>query len=78
MDRKFLSKIYEVEAHTRNISCLDLGEIAPVLVTGGQDRSVNLWALGKNRCEMALQAHNETVTCVKFGKSPQMFGNSVI
>lgn len=79
MDRKFLapSKIYEIEAHSRNITCLDLGETAPVLVTGGQDKSVNLWALGKERYEMSL-SHNEPVSTVKFGKKQLLRATSSI
>lgn len=67
-NRKILTKIYEVEAHSRNVTCLDLGETAAVLVTGGGDRILNLWALGKNKCEISLRGHNETISCVKFGK----------
>lgn len=67
-NRKVLTKIYEVEAHSRGVKCLDLGETAAVLVTGGQDKIVNLWALGKNRYEISLRGHNEPISCVKFGK----------
>lgn len=67
-NRKILTKIYEVEAHSRNVTCLDLGETAAVLVTGGGDRILNLWALGKNKCEISLRGHNESISCVKFGK----------
>lgn len=72
MAKTIMSKIYEVEAHSRNITCLDLGETAPVLVTGAQDKSVNLWALGKTQFEMSLQNHNAAITSVKFGKFPSL------
>lgn len=32
------------------MTCLDLGETGRVLVTGGQDRNVNLWAIGSDQC----------------------------
>lgn len=67
-NRKMLTKVYEIEAHGRTVSCLDLGESAAVLVTGGADRFINLWAFGKPKCEISLRGHNESISCVKFGK----------
>lgn len=40
----------EVQAHTQKVQCLDLGETGRVMVTGGFDRNVNLWAFGNNKC----------------------------
>lgn len=34
------------------MTALDLGETGRVLVTGGQDRNVNLWAFGNEECFM--------------------------
>lgn len=42
----------EIQAHTQKVTCLDLGETGRVLVTGGQDRNVNLWAFGNDKCFM--------------------------
>ncbi|XP_055389693.1 katanin p80 WD40 repeat-containing subunit B1 [Condylostylus longicornis] len=66
LSRKLTSKIYEIKAHNGKVTCLDLGETGRVLVTGGQDRNVNLWAIGESECFMSLPGHNGTIDCVKF------------
>lgn len=35
-------------AHSQKVSCLDIGETGRVLVTGGHDRLVNLFAIGNS------------------------------
>lgn len=43
----------EFSAHGANVNCLSLGsKSGRVLVTGGDDRKVNLWAVGKPSCIM--------------------------
>lgn len=40
-------------AHGANVNCLSLGhKSGRVLVTGGDDKKVNLWAVGKDSCIM--------------------------
>ncbi len=35
-------------AHTSNVNCLKIGKKSSrVLVTGGEDHKVNMWAIGK-------------------------------
>ncbi|XP_055712346.1 katanin p80 WD40 repeat-containing subunit B1 isoform X2 [Phlebotomus papatasi] len=64
--RKLTSKIYEIQAHSQKVTCLDVGQTGRVLVTGGQDRNVNLWAFGNEKCFMSLDGHNCAVDCVRF------------
>lgn len=41
----------EFVAHGANVNCLALGhKSGRVLVTGGDDKKVNLWAVGKPNC----------------------------
>ena len=43
----------EFSAHGANVNCLSLGsKSGRVLVTGGDDKKVNLWAIGKPSCIM--------------------------
>ena len=43
----------EFVAHAANVNCLALGhKSGRVLVTGGDDKKVNLWAVGKPNCIM--------------------------
>ena len=43
----------DFSAHSSNINCLSLGhKSGRVLVTGGDDKKVNLWAVGKQNCIM--------------------------
>ena len=40
-------------AHTADVKCLGLGhKSGRVMVTGGDDRKVNLWSVGKPQCIM--------------------------
>lgn len=43
----------EFVAHGASVSCLALGQKSGrVMVTGGEDKKVNLWAIGKPNCIM--------------------------
>jgi len=43
----------EFPAHSANVNCVSLGhKSGRVLVTGGGDKKVNLWAVGKPNCIM--------------------------
>jgi WD40 repeat protein len=39
----------QTNAHSQKVSCLDIGETGRVLVTGGHDRLVNLFAIGNDK-----------------------------
>lgn len=66
----------EIQAHSQKVTSLDLGETGRVLVTGGQDRNVNLWALGNEKCFMSLSGHNGQVDCVKFASGDDIVYSS--
>ncbi|KYM94142.1 Katanin p80 WD40-containing subunit B1, partial [Cyphomyrmex costatus] len=52
----------EFVAHTPNVNCLALGhKSGRVLVTGGDDKKVNLWAVGKQNCIMSSRLN--TMIC---------------
>lgn len=60
-------KHQEFLAHTGEINCLQIGrKSGRVLVTGGDDRKVNMWAIGKPHCIMSLTGHTSSVECVTF------------
>ncbi|XP_050099439.1 katanin p80 WD40 repeat-containing subunit B1 [Anopheles aquasalis] len=63
------SVIYDIQAHSSKVTCLNLGETGRVLVTGGQDRNIKLWAFSSKQCSMTLQGHNSSIECVKFAYS---------
>lgn len=62
----------DTQAHTQMVTALDIGETGRVLVTGGQDRNVNLWAFGNEKCSMSLTGHNGQVDCVKFASGDDL------
>lgn len=39
----------QTTAHAQKVTCLDIGETGRVLVTGGHDRLVNLFAIGNDK-----------------------------
>lgn len=61
-------KLQEFVAHAGNVNCLALGhKSGRVIVTGGDDKKVNLWLVGKPTCIMSLSGHTTPVECVRFG-----------
>lgn len=42
----------EFVAHKANVNCLAMGHSNQVLATGGDDKKVNLWAIGRQSCLM--------------------------
>ncbi|XP_043285326.1 katanin p80 WD40 repeat-containing subunit B1 isoform X2 [Venturia canescens] len=66
-------KLQDFVAHSINVNCLALGhKSGRVLVTGGDDKKVNLWAVGKQNCIMSLSGHTTPVECVRFGQSEDL------
>ncbi|XP_045595443.1 katanin p80 WD40 repeat-containing subunit B1-like isoform X2 [Procambarus clarkii] len=66
-------RIEEFVAHGANVNCLALGhKSGRVLVTGGDDKKVNLWAVGKPNCILSLSGHTTPVECVRFGGSEDL------
>jgi len=66
-------KLQEFVAHGANVNCLALGhKSGRVLVTGGDDKKVNLWAVGKPNCIMSLSGHTTPIECVRFGHTEEL------
>lgn len=66
-------KLQDFAAHSSNVNCLALGhKSGRVLVTGGDDKKVNLWAVGKQNCIMSLSGHTTPIECVRFGQTEDL------
>ncbi|XP_012274168.1 katanin p80 WD40 repeat-containing subunit B1 isoform X2 [Orussus abietinus] len=66
-------KLQDFVAHTSNVNCISLGhKSGRVLVTGGDDKKVNLWAVGKQNCIMSLSGHTTPIECVRFGQTEEL------
>ncbi|XP_006653028.2 katanin p80 WD40 repeat-containing subunit B1 homolog KTN80.4-like [Oryza brachyantha] len=60
-------KLQEFVAHSSNVNCLKIGrKTSRVLVTGGEDHKVNLWAIGKPNSILSLSGHTSAVESVNF------------
>ncbi|CAL9116679.1 unnamed protein product [Musa acuminata var. zebrina] len=60
----------EFVAHSSNVNCLKIGRrTSRVLVTGGEDHKVNLWAIGKPNAILSLSGHISAVESVSFDSS---------
>ncbi|XP_038971374.1 katanin p80 WD40 repeat-containing subunit B1 homolog KTN80.4-like isoform X2 [Phoenix dactylifera] len=63
-------KLQEFVAHSSNVNCLKIGRrTSRVLVTGGEDHKVNLWAIGKPNAILSLAGHTSAVESVCFDSS---------
>ncbi|XP_073129926.1 katanin p80 WD40 repeat-containing subunit B1 homolog KTN80.4-like [Henckelia pumila] len=60
-------KLQEFVAHTLSVNCLKIGKKSSrVLVTGGEDHKVNLWAIGKPNAILSLSGHTSGIDSVSF------------
>ncbi|XXG86877.1 hypothetical protein AAC387_Pa11g1701 [Persea americana] len=70
MTTKRAYKLQEFVAHTSSVNCLRIGrKSSRVLVTGGEDHKVNLWAIGKPNALLSLSGHTSAVESVSFDSS---------
>lgn len=62
-------KLQEFIAHSGRVQCARFGEKSgQVLATGGDDRLVNIWRVGKANAMMSLTGHTSSVECLVFDK----------
>ncbi|GLT33504.1 hypothetical protein SLA2020_080860 [Shorea laevis] len=60
-------KLQEFVAHSADVNCLAMGKKkCRLLITGGDDYKVNLWAIGKPTSLMSLCGHTSSVESVAF------------
>ncbi|XVE66427.1 hypothetical protein DITRI_Ditri08aG0079500 [Diplodiscus trichospermus] len=70
MTTKRAYKLQEFVAHSSSVNCLKIGrKSSRVLVTGGEDHKVNLWAIGKPNAILSLSGHTSGVDSVSFDSS---------
>ncbi|KAL3635886.1 hypothetical protein CASFOL_020433 [Castilleja foliolosa] len=62
--------VEEFVAHSQSVNCLKIGrKSSRVLVTGGEDHKVNLWAIGKPNAILSLSGHSSGIDSVSFDSS---------
>lgn len=72
MSAKRAHKLQEFVAHSDRTNCLHVGrKSSGVLVTGGDDAKVNVWAIGKPAAILSLSGHTGPVTSVAFDKGEE-------
>ncbi|KAJ6323336.1 hypothetical protein OIU77_013036 [Salix suchowensis] len=70
MTTKRAYKLQEFVAHSSSVNCLKIGrKSSRVLVTGGEDYKVNLWAIGKPNAILSLSGHTSGIDSVSFDSS---------
>ncbi|XP_031381688.1 katanin p80 WD40 repeat-containing subunit B1 homolog isoform X2 [Punica granatum] len=70
MTTKRAYKLQEFVAHSASVNCLKIGrKSSRVLVTGGEDHKVNLWAIGKPNAILSLSGHSSGIDSVSFDSS---------
>ncbi|KAI9083938.1 hypothetical protein K1719_034196 [Acacia pycnantha] len=70
MSTKRAYKLQEFVAHASTVNCLKIGrKSSRVLVTGGEDHKVNLWAIGKPNAILSLSGHSSGIDSVGFDSS---------
>jgi len=59
-------------AHGSTVNCMQIGrKSGSVMVTGGDDKKVNVWAIGRANAIMSLSGHTSAVECVSFDSNEQ-------
>ncbi|VVB13708.1 unnamed protein product [Arabis nemorensis] len=73
MTTKRAYKLQEFVAHSAAVNCLKIGrKTSRVLVTGGEDHKVNLWAIGKPNATLSLYGHSSGIDSVTFDDSERL------
>ena len=54
----------EVEAHSSAVLCIAGAKNGSMVVTGGRDKDVRTWDLGRKACTGRLEGHENAVLCV--------------
>ena len=63
----------EFAAHTSAVNCLKIGrKSSGVMVTGGEDKRVNLFSIGKPQAILSLAGHQSAVECVTFDQAEEV------
>lgn len=66
-------KLQDFVAHSGRAQCARLGEKSgQVLATGGDDKRVNIWKVGKPNAMMSLTGHTSAVECLVFDKQEEV------
>ncbi|ORX42869.1 WD40 repeat-like protein [Piromyces finnis] len=64
MDNR-ISKIYNVVAHNSKVNCMKISpKSGNIMITGGDDRKIKLWIIGKLKSLASLEGHSTPVECV--------------
>ncbi|ESQ40784.1 hypothetical protein EUTSA_v10012683mg [Eutrema salsugineum] len=67
MTTKRAYKLQEFVAHSAAVNCLKIGrKSSRKLLTGGEDHTVNLWAIGKPNAILSLHGHTSGIDSVTF------------
>ncbi|XP_015697398.1 katanin p80 WD40 repeat-containing subunit B1 homolog KTN80.3-like isoform X2 [Oryza brachyantha] len=75
MDTKRAYKLQEFVAHASDVNCVKFGRrTSRILITGGEDQKVNLWAIGKPSAILSLSGLTSPVESVSFDSSEVMIG----
>eukprot|EP00730_Choanoeca_flexa_P016469 TRINITY_DN7786_c0_g1_i1.p1 TRINITY_DN7786_c0_g1~~TRINITY_DN7786_c0_g1_i1.p1 ORF type:complete len:709 (+),score=84.60 TRINITY_DN7786_c0_g1_i1:76-2202(+) len=62
-----VSKLQDFVAHSAKVNCVTIGRCSGrFLATGGDDRKVNIWQLGKPNAIATLSGHTSAVEAVRF------------
>ncbi|XP_065571561.1 katanin p80 WD40 repeat-containing subunit B1-like isoform X2 [Artemia franciscana] len=73
MSTKRAWKLDEFQGHSGMVTCLSLGrKSGRVLATGGEDKRVNLWAVGSNKCILSFPGHTHPLEAVRFSSSEEL------
>ncbi|KAK4421236.1 Katanin p80 WD40 repeat-containing subunit B1 [Sesamum alatum] len=63
----------EFVAHAGNVNCLNFGrKNCRLFITGGDDRKVNLWSIGKAASVMSLSGHTSPVVSAGFDSAEEL------
>uniref|UniRef100_A0ACD5TNJ2 Uncharacterized protein n=1 Tax=Avena sativa TaxID=4498 RepID=A0ACD5TNJ2_AVESA len=75
MATKRAYKLQEFVKHSSDVNCAKFGRrISRILITGGEDKKVNVWAVGKPSAILSLSGLTSPVESVSFDSSEVMIG----
>ena len=70
--RQRASKLQDFVAHASTVNSVFIGRKSGTLMaTGGDDKKVNIWSIGKPNCIASITGHQSAVECVALDANEQ-------
>jgi len=66
------ARLQEFVAHSDTVNCAHIGASSQLMATGGEDKKVKVWAVGRPNELLSLSGHTTPIECVKLDSKEEI------